>query len=43
MNGATEEQRVSIADTDAYKEMAAYPAYGCVQEINGIIVVKLSE
>jgi hypothetical protein len=43
MNGASEEQRASIADTDEYKEMAAYPAYGCVQEINGIIVVKLSE
>ena len=39
----TDEQRNVICNSEIFKAMPAYPSYGCVKEVEGIIIVKLSD
>ncbi len=40
---ASNEQIAAIRETEEFQKMPVYPYYGSVQEVDGVIVVKLSE
>ena len=43
LNFATEEEIKKLCETPEFEAMPEYPNYGCIQTIDGIIVIKLSE
>ena len=43
MEQASYDEMMEIVETDEYKNMSVYPLKGCVEYINGIIVVKMQE
>lgn len=43
VNFATSEEIAALKDTPQFLSMPSYPDYGCIEEINGIMVVKLSD
>ena len=43
MEQASYDEMIGIIDTDEYKNMPVYPLKGCVDYINGVIVVRMQE
>ena len=43
INFATDSEIENIINSPEYSQMASYPNYGCIRNINGVFVIKLSE
>ena len=43
MEQASYDEMMEIVETDEYKNMPVYPLKGCVDYINGVIVVRMQE